>query len=74
MTTDEDLSYRISRKVIYYKMFPYTNGEFTAYALCPRCNTYIEYDYQSYCGNCGQKLDWEYYDHAIELPLGLEMS
>ena len=37
------------------------NGAFNA-ALCPRCNKEIDRIRQSYCGHCGQRLDWRAFD------------
>ena len=36
------------------------------FAVCPRCKSVIEYDFQSYCGNCGQYIDWSRLDDAKE--------
>lgn len=41
-----------------------------AYAICPRCKNVIEFDYQLYCSNCGQCLDWSKYDDAKEIYSG----
>ena len=40
------------------------------FSVCPRCKKVIEYDYQSYCGNCGQYLDWSKLDDAEEEFIG----
>ena len=40
------------------------------FSVCPRCKKVIEYEYQSYCGNCGQYLDWSKLDDATEEFIG----
>ena len=40
------------------------------FTVCPRCKKVIEYEYQSYCGNCGQYLDWSKLDDATEEFIG----
>lgn len=40
------------------------------YAVCPRCNTSMEYEYQFYCNHCGQHLEWSRYDDAEEEFIG----
>lgn len=32
--------------------------------VCPKCNHLVARDYQNYCGNCGQMLSWDDYDHV----------
>ena len=40
------------------------------FPICPRCKMVIGYEYQSYCGNCGQSLDWSKLDDAEEEFIG----
>ena len=40
------------------------------FAVCPRCKSVIEYDFQSFCGNCGQHIDWSKLDEATEEFIG----
>ena len=41
----------------------------TAFPVCPNCEHTLEREYQNYCDRCGQRLDWNSYDHAaIFLP------
>lgn len=40
------------------------------FAVCPRCKGVIEYDFQSYCGSCGQYLNWSKLDDAEEEFIG----
>ena len=40
------------------------------YAVCPRCNISMEYEYQLYCNRCGQHLEWSKYDEAEEEFIG----
>lgn len=55
------VSYRIPlpvTKVVYFPAPQYS------YPLCPRCNTSMDREYMRFCDRCGQKLNWEYIDHA----------
>lgn len=40
------------------------------FPICPRCKMVIKYEYQSYCGNCGQYLDWPRLEDAEEIFIG----
>ncbi|OKZ67874.1 MAG: hypothetical protein BHV93_15205 [Clostridiales bacterium 52_15] len=40
------------------------------YAVCPRCDNAMEYEYQLYCNHCGQHLEWSKYDEAEEEYIG----
>ena len=40
------------------------------FPICPRCKMVIKYEYQSYCGNCGQCLDWSKLEDAEEIFIG----
>ena len=40
------------------------------FAVCPRCNASVEYEYQRYCSNCGQCLEWSKLDEAEEELIG----
>ena len=40
------------------------------FSVCPRCKKVVEYEYQSYCGGCGQYLDWSKLDEAKEEFIG----
>lgn len=40
------------------------------YAVCPRCDNSMEYEYQLYCNCCGQRLEWSKYDEAEEEFIG----
>ena len=35
-----------------------------SFPVCPRCNSSLEREYQSYCDRCGQCLDWKEYRKA----------
>lgn len=37
-----------------------TNGN-TYIPVCPTCNSLLHSDWESYCGYCGQRLNWERY-------------
>ena len=40
------------------------------FPICPRCKMVIEYEYQSYCGNCGQYLVWSKLEDAEKIFIG----
>lgn len=42
----------------------------TSYAQCPRCKGIVEYEYQFFCGRCGQRIDWFGLDDAKEVYIG----
>lgn len=35
------------------------------YPLCPRCRETLAREYVSFCDRCGQRLDWDAFDHAL---------
>ena len=37
---------------------------YTSFPVCPRCNTALEREYQSYCDHCGQRLNWKSFSKA----------
>ena len=63
-TTDEELAHRIAMQVVHYRKCPYFGGSFTTFPVCPRCKYNIDREYQPFCENCGQKMDWDNYAHA----------
>ena len=36
----------------------------TTYPICPRCAVSLEREYMSFCDRCGQKLNWDMFEHA----------
>lgn len=58
-----ELSYRHPMKVAEVRI--YRDGNM--YPLCPRCKGVIEREYQSFCGICGQRIDWSGLDDAREI-------
>ena len=66
-TADEELSYRLGLKVTLFRREPFYPGTFTTYAVCPRCMGFIEREYVPFCSECGQKLNWNSYEHATLL-------
>lgn len=34
------------------------------FPVCPRCDLSLEREYMSFCDRCGQKLNWDFFDHA----------
>lgn len=45
-----ELGFRKPMLVIHYNRF--------GYSICPRCGDWVEHRYQSFCGACGQRLQW----------------
>ena len=60
------VSYRTPMPVCRYRVEPGLLSP-SRYAVCPRCGEAIEFDYQHFCGCCGQMLDWTDYEHAKPL-------
>lgn len=66
-TPEESVSYRSTMQIKEVmvregKMFDF-HTKYT-FPICPRCDNTMEYDYQKYCGCCGQKLGWAHYSRA----------
>ena len=59
-------TYRLPRTVNTVRIYKDRN----CFSVCPRCKKVIEYEYQSYCGNCGQYLNWSKLDDAEEEFIG----
>ena len=55
----EVITYRVPMHVT--KVIAYTNS---VYPICPRCEVSLEREYMSFCDRCGQKLNWDFFDHA----------
>ena len=53
------VSYRIPLPVT--KVIVYSK---TSYPICPRCTVSLEREYVSFCDRCGQKLNWDLFEHA----------
>ena len=53
------VSYRIPRPVT--KVIAYSK---TSYPICPRCAVSLEREYMAFCDRCGQKLNWDFLEHA----------
>lgn len=64
-TTEEELSFRIPMLVKHIREQRHQFGKYTTFPACPRCHISIERDYQSFCDNCGQRLDWSCFEYAI---------
>lgn len=43
------------------KVIAYTS---TTYPVCPRCDLSLEREYMSFCDRCGQRLNWDLFEHA----------
>lgn len=59
-------TYRLPKTVTTIRIYRDRNG----FPICPRCKMVIKYEYQSYCGNCGQCLDWSNLEDAEEIFIG----
>ena len=59
-----DPSYRFPLMVNSVRYYPEC-PELSTYPLCPRCNQPMEREYQPYCDQCGQALDWKNLSHAV---------
>ena len=58
------MSYRLRmpiKEMYTYHDFHY--GELGFY-LCPQCGAAIEFDFQKFCGSCGQALGWDNYENV----------
>lgn len=64
----EQLSYRLSMPVTHYRRCPTNSESYTTFPVCPRCGCSLERDYQAFCDNCGQRLNWAAYECAVLLP------
>ena len=53
------VSYRVPLLVT--KVIAYAN---TTYPVCPRCAVSLDREYMSFCDRCGQKLNWNFLEHA----------
>ena len=53
------VSYRIPLPVT--KVIAYSK---TTYPICPRCTQSLEREYMAFCDRCGQKLNWDLFEHA----------
>ncbi len=60
ITRKEELMYRRAMSVCEFLVY----SDDSAYPVCPKCNSAMERDYQSFCDRCGQKLDWNDFDNA----------
>lgn len=59
-------TYRLPRTVNAIRIYRDRN----CFPICPRCKMVIKHEYQSYCGNCGQYLDWSKLEDAEEIFIG----
>ena len=53
------VSYRIPLPVT--KVIVYSK---TTYPICPRCAVSLEREYMAFCDRCGQRLNWDFFEHA----------
>lgn len=55
-----ELSFRVPMRVTQVRLFPLDG----AYPVCPQCKISMEREYQRFCVNCGQRLDWKGFKQA----------
>lgn len=60
------LTYRLPRTVTAVRIYRDEN----IFYVCPRCDICIEQEYQRYCHQCGQYLDWSKLEDAEEEFIG----
>ena len=53
------VSYRVPLPVT--KVIAYSN---TTYPVCPRCAVSLDREYMYFCDRCGQKLNWDLFQHS----------
>lgn len=58
------LSFRLPMPVTHVQSVR-DNGCFNTLPICPRCKMTVCREYQRYCDNCGQNLNWESFQKAI---------
>lgn len=54
---DKILAFRSPMRVSAVRAYK-LSSQLTIFPICPRCQTTMEREYQSYCDRCGQALDW----------------
>ena len=59
-------TYRIPKSVTKIRIY----RDKSAYAVCPRCNSIMEREYQLYCSHCGQHLEWSRFEEAEKEFIG----
>lgn len=57
-------TYRKPMLVTAVRCYP-ASPELFNYPLCPRCSSPMEREYQNYCDQCGQALDWKMLSKTI---------
>ncbi|MGM9567258.1 MAG: hypothetical protein ACI3W6_03670 [Clostridia bacterium] len=58
---EEELAYRFRKSVV--EAVRFKDGR--EYPLCPQCRSTLEWEYQSFCDRCGQKLGWYGFEEVI---------
>lgn len=56
----EAITYRTPLPVTKVILYNHDNP----YPVCPRCARSMEREYMSFCDRCGQKLNWDLFEHA----------
>ena len=60
------LTYRMHMHVTKVRIYKDRN----MFAVCPRCNSSVEFEYQRYCSSYGQHLEWTKLEEAEETLIG----
>lgn len=59
-------TYRLPKTVTAVRIY----RDESIFSVCPRCDVCIEREYQGYCHQCGQYLDWSKLEDAEEIFIG----
>ena len=62
----QEKSYRTPMRVEAVRAFRWGNS-FSAFPICPRCQSTMEREYQAFCDRYGQRLSWRGFRHAAIL-------
>ena len=58
-----EITFRLPRLVQQIRCYEGNRG-LLSFPVCPRCQITMEREYQSFCDHCGQRLNWQNFDHA----------
>lgn len=60
VSTEDSTSYRVPMLIKDFSTHDY-QGEIFCFVYCPRCQKILDREFQVFCGECGQKLNWRNY-------------
>lgn len=66
-TVEESVLYRKPmqvKEVLLHEGLLYDFNTKHTFPICPKCDVPMEYEFQNYCGHCGQRLNWIHYNKA----------